>query len=48
MPVLAPIMKITACRQYGADVIVEGLDMAEAKRIALRKMAEKGLTYING
>ncbi|OAD56869.1 L-threonine dehydratase catabolic TdcB [Eufriesea mexicana] len=48
MPVLAPIMKITACRQYGADVIVDGLDMAEAKRIALRKRAEKGLTYING
>ncbi|XP_029046705.2 L-threonine ammonia-lyase [Osmia bicornis bicornis] len=48
MPVLAPIMKIAACRQYGANVIVEGLDMGEAKRIALRYAKEKGLTYING
>ena len=48
MPVLAPIMKIAACRQYGANVIVDGLDMGEAKRIALRQAKEKGLTYING
>lgn len=48
MPVLAPIMKIAACRQYGANVIVQGLDMGEAKRIALRYAKEKGLTYING
>ncbi|XP_012145060.2 L-threonine ammonia-lyase [Megachile rotundata] len=48
MPVLAPIMKIAACRQYGANVIVQGLDMGEAKRIALRHGKEKGLTYING
>ncbi|CAD1468883.1 unnamed protein product [Heterotrigona itama] len=45
MPVLAPIMKIAACRQYGANVIVDGLDMGEAKRIALRQAKEKGLTY---
>ncbi|KAK9293948.1 hypothetical protein QLX08_011246 [Tetragonisca angustula] len=48
MPMLAPIMKIAACRQYGANVIVDGLDMGEAKRIALRQAKEKGLTYING
>ncbi|CAL7951034.1 unnamed protein product [Xylocopa violacea] len=48
MPVVAPIMKIAACRQYGANVIVEGLDMREAKRIALRHAKEKRLTYING
>ncbi|XP_015591285.1 uncharacterized protein LOC107265898 isoform X2 [Cephus cinctus] len=48
MPVFAPIMKITACRQYGANVVVEGLDMGEAKRIALKQGQEKGLTYING
>ncbi|XP_026671081.1 uncharacterized protein LOC108627036 isoform X2 [Ceratina calcarata] len=48
MPVLAPIMKIAACRQYGANVIVDGPDMGEAKRIALRHGKEKGLTYING
>ena len=48
MPVVAPIMKIASCRQYGADVIVDGMDMGEAKRIALRQAKEKGLTYING
>ncbi|CAK9813422.1 L-threonine ammonia-lyase [Anthophora quadrimaculata] len=48
MPVLAPIMKIAACRQYGANVIVEGSDMGEAKRIALRYAKDKGLMYING
>ncbi|KAG7204002.1 hypothetical protein KM043_001866 [Ampulex compressa] len=48
MPVLAPIMKIAACRKYGANVIVEGLDMGEAKRIALKQAKERGLMYING
>lgn len=48
MPILAPIMKISACRRYGATVIVEGADMKEAKNIALRKAHELGLTYING
>ncbi|KZC06262.1 L-threonine dehydratase catabolic TdcB, partial [Dufourea novaeangliae] len=48
MPVVAPIMKITACRQYRGNVIVEGRDMGEAKRIALQYARDKGLTYING
>ncbi|XP_032668987.1 L-threonine ammonia-lyase-like [Odontomachus brunneus] len=48
MPVVAPIMKITACRQYGANVIVDGNDMGEAKKIALTQAKEKGLVYING
>lgn len=48
MPVVAPIMKITACRQYGANVIVDGNDMGEAKKIALTQAKEKGLIYING
>ncbi|XP_076165427.1 serine racemase [Ptiloglossa arizonensis] len=48
MPILAPIMKIAACRHYGAKVIVDGRDMGEAKRIALRYANERGMTYING
>ncbi|XP_076374697.1 serine racemase isoform X1 [Megalopta genalis] len=48
MPTLAPIMKIAACRQYGATVIVDGHDMGEAKRIALKYSKDKGLIYING
>lgn len=48
MPVVAPIMKIAACRQYGANVIVEGNDMGEAKKMALAQAKERGLIYING
>lgn len=48
MPVVAPIMKIAACRQYGGNVIIDGRDMGEAKRMALRQAKEKRLTYING
>ncbi|XP_076283134.1 serine racemase isoform X2 [Lasioglossum baleicum] len=48
MPVVAPIMKIAACRQYGAKVIVEGRDMGEAKRIALKYSKDEGMVYING
>ncbi|XP_071439073.1 L-threonine ammonia-lyase [Hetaerina americana] len=48
MPIVAPIMKIQACRQYGANVVVKGVDMGEAKTIAMALGNEKGLTYING
>jgi threonine dehydratase len=48
MPVVAPIMKIRACRQHGANVVVEGKDMGEAKRIAMKLSKEHNLIYING
>ncbi|XP_054288339.1 L-threonine ammonia-lyase-like [Macrosteles quadrilineatus] len=48
MPVVAPIMKIQACKKYGATVIVAGNDMKEAKHLAMVKGRELGLTYING
>lgn len=48
MPKVAPLMKITACQQYGGNVIVEGVDMAEAKKNALKLAKQKGLIYING
>jgi threonine dehydratase len=48
MPVVAPIMKIAACRQHGAKVVVQGKDMGEAKRIAMQLSKEKNLVYING
>ncbi|KAJ4439624.1 hypothetical protein ANN_07752 [Periplaneta americana] len=48
MPIVAPIMKIQACRQHGANVVVEGKDMGEAKRIAMRLSKERNLTYVNG
>lgn len=48
MPRAAPIMKIQKCRNYKANVIVSGKDMAEARSIALKMSKEKGLLYING
>lgn len=48
MPEVAPIMKVQACIQYGANVIIQGEDMEKAKQIALTLSKEKGLTYING
>jgi len=48
MPIVAPIMKIQACQQHGANVVVQGKDMGEARRIALQLSKEKNLVYING
>ncbi|XP_058821522.1 L-threonine ammonia-lyase-like [Topomyia yanbarensis] len=48
MPVKASLMKIQKCRDYHATVIVQGADMGEAKKIALKMAHETGLTYING
>ncbi|XP_026494244.1 L-threonine ammonia-lyase-like [Vanessa tameamea] len=48
MPNVAPIMKIENCRSYGANVIIHGHDMKEAKYYAMMLAKEKGLVYING
>jgi len=48
MPIVAPIMKIQKCRKYNANVVVQGKDMGEAKKIAMKLGREKGYTYING
>ncbi|XP_053694521.1 L-threonine ammonia-lyase [Sabethes cyaneus] len=48
MPLKASLMKIQKCRDYHANVIVQGCDMGEAKKIALKMAHETGLTYING
>jgi threonine dehydratase len=48
MPKLAPIMKVAACRDCGANVILHGNDIGESKEYATRLGKEKGLTYING
>lgn len=47
MPVTAPLMKIKKCQSYGANVIVRGNDMSEARTIALSEAKEKSLTFIN-
>lgn len=48
MPLVAPIMKIQKCRSYNANVIVQGRDMAEARKVAVKLARQKGYTYING
>ncbi|ENN72773.1 hypothetical protein HUJ04_013365 [Dendroctonus ponderosae] len=48
MPLIAPIMKIQKCREYHANVVIEGKDMAEAKQVAFKISKERGLIYING
>lgn len=48
MPLVAPIMKVQACRQYGAIILVRGSDIAECRIIALKMAKEQGLLYING
>lgn len=48
MPLIAPMMKIQLCKQYGANVIVKGKDLSESKAIAMRMAKEKGLMYVNG
>ncbi|XP_031769176.2 L-threonine ammonia-lyase isoform X2 [Galleria mellonella] len=48
MPNVAPIMKIQKCQSYGANVVIHGNDMKEAKYHAMTLAKEKQLTYING
>ncbi|VDM80048.1 unnamed protein product [Strongylus vulgaris] len=48
MPVFAPLMKIGMCRSYGANVILKGDNIGEAKGHAMKLVAEKKYKYING
>ncbi|XP_063367431.1 L-threonine ammonia-lyase-like [Cydia amplana] len=48
MPNVAPIMKIQKCRSFGANVVIHGHDMREAKHQAMVLAKERNLTYING
>ncbi|KAK7085044.1 hypothetical protein SK128_026828 [Halocaridina rubra] len=48
MPLVAPIMKVQACRQYGANIVVKGNDIGECREIALKMAKDQGLLYING
>jgi len=48
MPTVAPIIKIEACRNFGATVIVQGNNMKESKNLALKLSNEKNIIYING
>jgi threonine dehydratase len=48
MPQYAPLIKISNCRNLGANVVLQGHDFAEAKAHAYMLAKEKGLAYIDG
>ncbi|XP_069128311.1 L-threonine ammonia-lyase-like isoform X2 [Argopecten irradians] len=48
MPKIAPLMKVQACRSYGAHVIVTGKDISESREYAMKLGKQEGLRYING
>ena len=46
MPTVAPLAKVDKCRKFGANIILHGAHIGEAKEYALREHPE--LKYING
>jgi threonine dehydratase len=48
MPRVAPLVKQARCRELGAQVEIHGANIAEAKELAEKFVAEQGLTYIHG
>lgn len=48
MPKIAPITKVQNCRDLGANVLIHGSHIGEARDYALSLGSERGLTYING
>ena len=48
MPRFAPLTKVMNCRRLGANVVLEGANIGEAKRRADQLGAEAGLTYVHG
>lgn len=48
MPVHAPLMKVSNCRQLGATILQHGQTIADAAQLAQQHVTERGLTYING
>ena len=47
MPVFAPLIKVTNCRQLGAKVVLHGADLTEARAHAGEIAARDGLTFIH-
>lgn len=48
MPRFAPLMKVENCRRLGANVVLHGADLGEARTHADKLAAKERLTYING
>jgi threonine dehydratase len=48
MPRFAPLMKVRTCESMGAQVLLHGDDISEAREHAMEFVREQSLTYING
>jgi threonine dehydratase len=48
MPRFAPVIKSATCRKLGANVVLHGNDLAEARAHADMLAAQQGLAYIHG
>jgi len=48
MPRFAPLVKQVRCREFGANVLVHGENIADARQRADELVATEGLAYING
>ncbi|KAH7730216.1 threonine dehydratase catabolic-like protein [Aphelenchoides avenae] len=48
MPTFAPLMKLSRCRKFGANVVLHGVDIQKSKEHAFQLCRERGLKYING
>ena len=48
MPTLAPLAKVSRCRAFGANVVIHGANIGEAKLLAETDPEFAGLQYING
>jgi threonine dehydratase len=47
MPKFAALVKVTNCRQFGANVVLHGADLTEARAHAGEIAAREGLTFIH-
>ena len=48
MPSVAPLQKVEKCRAFGADVVIVGESIADAKNVAETEEQYANKTYING
>lgn len=48
MPTVAPLAKVDKCRRFGAEIIISGAHIGEAKEFAETLVADRGLFYVNG
>ena len=46
MPITAPITKVSKCSKFGANVVLHGMHIGEAREFAMKEYADK--RYING